>query len=600
MQAMNTPQFTPLEQYALLSNRAGSALTTREGTMAWLCLPRFDSPATFAAILGREEHGHWTIRVRDAHVASWEYLPGSMTVQTIWECPTGVAVVRETMPPAEHHVEVLRTVQCTHGTVIIEHAFHPVADYGRWPLRPEVDGTLYLSSLIEGAESTRRQNAWGETVRLSQGETCTWGLSTHFPAEEPDVKGDFQRAWDAAHRLWDTTSRRSRHLNAGDPATVLHERSLLVLQALTHKETGGMVAGATASLPELFGGGRNWDYRYTWLRDSAFATEVLAYHGYLDIAQAWVEWLHHALDELPDNLLIMYGVGGEKELPERVIDFLPGYENSAPVRVGNGAVDQYQADVVGEVMLALGQLRRCGLHPDERTWRLQRNLVQFVLNNLNRRDHGIWEMRGNLHFFTHGRVMMWAALNEAIATAEECGLDGDLELWREHRDSLKAEIMAKGVDPATGAFTQTYGGTEVDASLLQIPMTGFCTPDDPTMLATVARIEEDLVDELGYLYRYRTSAGLDGLEGSEYPFMICAFWLVEQYAQMPGRLSDAKALMSRLEAAASPLGLLAEEYDPATRRLAGNFPQAFSHLGYIRAYDTIARVEAGSIGGLGS
>ncbi|WKD60023.1 glycoside hydrolase family 15 protein [Corynebacterium caspium] len=566
-------QFRPLEDYALLSNRCGSALVCRDGSIDWLCLPRFDSPAIFSAILGTPEHGRWKLSVRDGEIINWRYLPGTLVLETTWQGPDGKAVITDLMAPPHTYAELLRSAHCLEGSVIIENDFRPTADYGRWPIQPSEDGTLFISG------------DFSSTLQLSATETHIWTLSTHFPnvtgpgseqlAEFSDTP-DISTAQRAAQDMWSAPGQ--DHIEG---------ISLLVLEALSHAELGSMVAAPTASLPELFGGGRNWDYRYTWLRDSALTIEVLVRHGYHDAATAWVKWLKNTLDELPENMLIMYGLGGEKELHERVIEYLPGYENSRPVRIGNGAFDQYQADVAGEVMLALGEIRRAGILPDSTTWDLQCKIADFVIRNYDRRDHGIWEMRGELHFFTHGRVMMWAALNEAVLTARECGFAGDVARWEEYRDRLRAEIMERGVDKLTGSFIQAYGVDEVDSSLLQIPITGFCAPDDPHMLATVERIENELMSPEGYLYRYRTAAGLDGLEGEEYPFLICSFWLVEQYARTPGRLEDARTLFRRLNAVTSELGLLAEEYDPETQRLAGNFPQAFSHLGLVRAADAI-------------
>jgi GH15 family glucan-1,4-alpha-glucosidase len=362
----------------------------------------------------------------------------------------------------------------------------------------------------------------------------------------------------------------------------------LVLRALTNLKTGGIVAAPTTSLPEEFGGSRNWDYRYTWLRDAALTIEVLVSHGFTEGALHWRDWLLRAVAGDPEKLRIMYGLAGERELDEKELDHLDGYADSRPVRIGNGAADQYQADVVGEVMLALAELRDAGVHEDEYSWRLQKSLLAFCVRNIDRKDHGIWEMRGEPHFFTHGRVMMWAAFNEGIRAVTEHGLDGDVASWTRHRDGLRAEILERGFSTARESFTQTYGGSEVDASLLQLPHTGFLAADDPMMLGTVAAIEGDLMGTRGLVHRYRTGADLDGLEGHEYAFLICSFWLVEQYAAS-GRLDDAEETMTLLCSCATDLGLLAEEYDAGSGRLAGNFPQAFSHLALIRAADAIQK-----------
>ena len=365
------------------------------------------------------------------------------------------------------------------------------------------------------------------------------------------------------------------------------ERSLLVLRALSHERTGGIVAALTTSLPEQFGGERNWDYRYCWLRDAALTLDAMMTHGFHQEALQWRNWLLRAIAGDPHDLQSMYGVSGERELPERVLAHLPGYEGSAPVRVGNGAVHQYQGDVVGEVMVALANLRDRGVHEDHFSWPLQRNMLLFVENNINRKDHGIWEMRGERRDFTHSRVMMWAAMDRGVQAVEEHGLDGPSRRWAEIRDELRAEILQQGFNSEINSFTQTYGGTEVDASLLVLPQVGFLAYEDERILATVSRLEHDLLDRTGLLLRYRTEACLDGLEPGEHPFVACSFWLVEQYARS-GRVPEATALMEKLIGCGNDLGLLSEEYDTTNNRMAGNFPQAFSHLTLIRAADALA------------
>ena len=323
-----------------------------------------------------------------------------------------------------------------------------------------------------------------------------------------------------------------------------------------------------------------------WLRDSALTIEALVAHGFTDGANKWRAWLLRAIAGDPNKLRIMYGLGGERHLPEFELHHLPGYEGSAPVRIGNGAANQYQADVVGEVMVAMHKLRAAGVEEDEFSWGLQKSMLAFQEANLDRLDHGIWEMRGDLHHFTHGRAMMWAAFDRGVRAVEEHGLDGPVDRWRALRDQLHAEVMDRGWREDLQTFTQAYDNDEVDAALLQLPQVGLLAHDDPRMVATVARIEADLLDDHGFLHRYRTQSGTDGLAGGEYPFLICSFWLVEQYAHS-GRLDEARAMMERLLDVRTDLGLLSEEYSPTHARLAGNFPQAFSHLGLIGAADAI-------------
>ncbi|WP_246227258.1 glycoside hydrolase family 15 protein [Propioniciclava coleopterorum] len=422
---------------------------------------------------------------------------------------------------------------------------------------------------------------------LSAGETACWVMTwarSFVPMPQPgdpeELLAETLAFWNAwAERVAPDPGERREHA-----AEVM--RSLLVLRALTDSRTGGIVAAPTTSLPEEFGGSRNWDYRYTWLRDAAFTIEAMIAHGYPEGAEVWRDWLLRAIAGEPNQLQIMYGLGGEKHLPERELAGLSGYADSLPVRIGNAAAEQYQADVAGEVMLALAQLREARGYDAEYSWRMQRNLIEYCIENIERPDNGIWEMRGEPQHFTHGRVMMWAAFDQGIKAVERYGLPGPVEEWRACRARLHDEIWAHGFDRELNTFTQAYGGTEVDASLLQLPQTGFVGYDDPAMLGTVAAIERDLSGPGGLLRRYRTETDVDGLPGDEYAFLICSFWLVEQHA-MTGRRADAEALMARLVACANDVGLLAEEYDVTGGRLAGNYPQAFSHLGLIRAADAL-------------
>ncbi|GEO95668.1 glycoside hydrolase family 15 protein [Kocuria turfanensis] len=626
------PPSTPLEDYALLSDLHTGPLVSREGSIDWLCFPRFDSPSVFAALLGGPEDGRWKLSAVGGEVASRRYLPRTFVLETTWRTPTGTAVVTDFLPPGgpeghPDHADLVRRVECTAGTVEVEHDLRIRFDYNRalpWTRRVEVDadGTCGLLSiagpdalLLTGpmlhahgaapAEPPRGaapeepgrpdDDAGGVSDRLtgrfalSAGESLDWALTwheSHHPLPRPV---DPARALDQAVRFW---TEWSSHVSTHKRHEQAVLRSLLVLRALTHRGTGGIVAAPTTSLPEEFGGVRNWDYRYTWLRDAALTIEVLVAHDFTDGALHWRNWLLRAVAGDPDQVQIMYGLAGERRLAETELSHLAGYEDSAPVRIGNGAVGQYQADVVGEVMLALAALRDAGIEEDTSSWELQKNLLRFCEHHYDRPGHGIWEMRGDPAFFVHGRAMMWAAFDQGIRAVEEHGLGGPVQRWRELRERLCTEIMERGFDEQLNTFTQTYGSTEVDASLLQLPHTGFVAYDDPRMLGTVARIEADLRGQHGLVHRYRTASGLDGLEGGEYPFLICTFWLVEQYARS-GRVDDAGALLEQLAGYANDLGLYAEEFDPGTGRLAGNFPQAFSHLGFIRAVDAVVRARAG-------
>lgn len=612
-------QSTPLEDYALLSDLHTGPLVSREGSIDWLCLPRFDSDAIFTAILGNPDDGRWKMSIVDGTVTSRSYRGNTFILETIWKGPNGTARVTDFMPPGNKQADVIRYVECLSGEVEIEHDMRVRFSYARvepWFRPTEVpgseelgllctagpDGVLISGPLLHQSKELRAEDgdvmeASGAPAkrltgifRISEGETQSWTLTWFRPWRELPIPEEPVAALWRAESFWEDWLRRLDTESVNQKYVV---RSLLVLRALTHRETGGIAAAATASLPEDFGGVRNWDYRFTWLRDASLTVEVMVSHGLTKGAGAWRDWLLRAVAGDPEHLQIMYGIGGERQLPEQELDHLAGYENSRPVRIGNGAADQYQADVVGEVMLALAKMRDAGYPETPYSWNLQVALLDYNISNFDRKDHGIWEMRGELHYFTHGRVMMWAAFNEGIRAVQEHGFEGDVPTWTHYRDRLREEILERGFNEELNSFTQVYDGIEVDASLLQLPHTRFLTPDDPKMLGTVAKVEQDLVDEYGLVYRYRTEAGLDGLAGDEYPFLICAFWLVEQYA-VSGRLEEAKEGMARLCGYANDVGLLAEEYDPKTQRLAGNFPQAFSHLALIRAADAITRMEKSS------
>jgi len=609
---------TPLEDYALLSDMHTGPLVSREGSVDWLCFPRFDSASVFAALLGTPEDGRWKLSAVDGKVVARRYLPRTFVLETTWETPTGSMVVTDFLPPGNGKADLIRRVECISGRVEIEHDLRIRFDYNRakpWTRRVDLDGegtcgllsvagpdALLLSGpLLRPHEHRDTASPEGQpddyqgavadrltgVFPLESGESADWILTWYRSHLQLPTPEDPQSALERTVEYW---SEWSAHVDVEDGPEHTVLRSLMVLRALTNRETGGIVAAPTTSLPEEFGGSRNWDYRYTWLRDASLTIEVLIAHDYTDGAMHWRDWLLRAVAGDSESIQIMYGIAGERQLPESTLPHLVGYEESVPVRVGNEAAGQYQADVVGEVMLALAQLRDAGRAEDEYSWGLQKNLLRFAEQNIDRTGHGIWEMRGEPAYFVHGRAMMWAAFDQGIRAVEDHGFDGPVERWRTLRDRLHAEIMKHGFDEELNSFTQTYSNTEVDASLLQLPHTGFVTYDDPRMLGTVARIEADLQDEHGLLHRYRTDSGLDGLDGDEYPFLICTFWLVEQYARS-GRTADARTLLDQLSGYANDLGLFAEEYDPGSGRLAGNFPQAFSHLGFIRAVDAVGWAE---------
>lgn len=585
---------TPIEDYALLADLRTGPLVSRDGSIDWLCLPRFDSPALCAALLGDERNGRWKLSIVNGEVQSRRYVDNSFVLETTWRSPTGVAVVRDFLPPSSDHADLVRLVECVEGEVVVRHDVVLAFEYGQRIPWARIDDDRNMQAIagpnalqLTGPELSQQGDTFGGDFSLICGQelswVLTWAHSYHqFPApvEPHEALAETLRVWrDIAGDL---------HV-AGCPAEYgeLVSRSLLVLLALTHSETGGIVAAPTTSLPEDFGGVRNWDYRYTWLRDAAFTIEAFIAHGHVSVATRWRDWLLRAIAGNPDSLRIMYGIGGEQHLPEFELDHLAGHEQSRPVRVGNAAVGQYQADVAGEVMLALAKLRAAGGDEDDYSWGMQKNLIQFCIDNLARRDCGIWEVRGEPQYFTHGRVMMWAAFDCGIKAVETAGLDGPVDEWREYRDRLEREIWDKGFNQELNSFTQTYANRHVDASLLQIPHTGFVDYDHPAMLGTVNLIERELMSGGGMLHRYNLDLVSDGLSGDESSFVMCSFWLVEQYARS-GRRDDARRLMDQLVATANDLGLLAEQYDENAKRLAGNFPQAFSHLSLIRAADALS------------
>jgi len=593
---------TPIEDYALLSNCRTAALVDRDGSLDWLCLPRLDSPAAFAALLGTPDNGRWSLRpVDESAVATRRYDGDTFILVTRWETPAGITEVHDWMRvgPDPHtdtdRTDVVRRVVGVSGVVEFATELRVRFDYGHalpWVRQtgteesPELvamagPDAIVMRGLRLRADGVRHTGA----LEVSAGEvhdvTLTW-FPSYCPV--PD-RLDVARALEQTRGWWQEWADR---IEPGEVHPAEVRRSLLVLRALTNHDTGGIAAAATTSLPEEFGGARNWDYRFVWLRDAALTLEALLAHGFLGLADHWRTWLLRAVAGDPADLQIMYGLAGERSLPERELEHLAGYAGSRPVRIGNDASTQYQADVVGEVLVTLAAARDGGLDDSEFSWPLEQHLVRYAAEQFDRPDHGMWEIRGVPQKFTHSRVMMWATFDRAIHAVEEHGLDGPVDRWRELRARIRAEIDEYGV--TNGHFTQHYGTEEVDASLLLLPEVGYCTPDDPRMLATVERIEQTLLRD-GLVMRYRTDTGVDGLPGDEHPFLACSFWLVEQYAGS-GRLDEARALMDRLCALANDVGLLAEEVDPSGPRHVGNFPQAFSHLALVRAADALAGLGA--------
>ncbi|WP_279589838.1 glycoside hydrolase family 15 protein [Frigoribacterium faeni] len=583
----------PIENYALIGDLHTGCLVGTDGSIDWLCLPRFDSASTFGALLGDHDSGRWLIAPRDAAATSTRrYVDGTFVLVTTWTTPTGVVEVTDLMPWGDRRADVVRRVTGVSGTVEVHVDLAIRFGYGTavpWVRQVrEGDDTALVATagpdavVVRGPRLTATDHTHEAFVTVAEGETVDFSLTWYPSHREPPTSVDVSERIDETVRRWQEWADR-----CAVPAAYEREvrRSLLILRALTNEDTGGIVAAATTSLPEQPGGSRNWDYRYVWLRDASMTLQALILHGYAEEADRWRGWLLRAIAGDPADVQIMYGLAGERYLHESELAQLPGYGGASPVRVGNAAYKQYQGDIFGEVMVALHEARLLGVEETEYSWPLQRALMQYVEDNGTRPDNGIWEIRGELRHFTHSRAMIWAALDRAIQGVEQFGLDGPVDRWRALRDEVRAEIETKGWDADRGTFTQYYGTAEVDASLLQLAQVGFVAPDDPRMLGTVAAIEQDLLHD-GLLLRYRTESGVDGLSGAENPFLTCSFWLAEQYAAS-GRVDDAVALMDRLVGYCNDVGMLSEEIEVATGRHLGNTPQALSHLALVRAADAI-------------
>ncbi|RKQ90222.1 GH15 family glucan-1,4-alpha-glucosidase [Solirubrobacter pauli] len=584
-----------IEDYALIGDTRTAALVGRDGSIDWLCVPRFDSGACFAALLGEPRHGRWQLAPRDDVVSvRRRYRDGTLVLETELETATGVVRVIDCMPlPDDTTTEVARLVEGVRGEVAMAMELIVRFDYGRvvpWVRR--LDGgvsatagpdALLLRSPVptRGADLTTRADF---TVRA--GDAVPFLLSWYPSAQRPPGPLDVARTIAETERWWADWSQRC---TVGGDWQALVKRSLVTLKALTYGPTGGIVAAPTTSLPEQIGGVRNWDYRYCWLRDATLTLLALIHAGYLNEAAAWRDWLLRSVAGRPADTQIMYGPAGERRLTELELDWLPGYEGSTPVRVGNAASEQFQLDVYGEVMDALLQARRAGLDLDANAWRLQVALVGHVERAWRDPDEGIWEVRGPRRHFVHSKVMAWVALDRAIKTAERYGLDGPVQRWRAARDEIHAEVCDRGFDRDRGTFTQSYGSRALDAALLLMPAVGFLAGTDERVVGTIDAVERELSHD-GFLLRYSTEEADDGLPPGEGAFLPCSFWLVDALV-LSGRRDRALALFERLSSLTNDLGLLSEEYDPVARRQVGNFPQAFSHLALVNSALLLSRDE---------
>jgi GH15 family glucan-1,4-alpha-glucosidase len=584
-----------IEDYAVIGNCETAALVGRDGSIDWLCLPRFDSSACFSALLGGPEHGRWLIAPAQNDVQiTRRYLGGTLILETVFTTADGSVSLTDFMYRRNGSSELVRIVRGIRGQVAMRTEVVVRFDYGAivpWVSQQE-DGRLQFIAgpdklLLDTAVETHGEDlrTVGDfTVREGEEVSFVLNWSPSFRAAPPPLSGEeLAEARKQVTSFWTGWAAAFKPADAWGDAVL---RSLLTLKALAHWETGGIVAAATTSLPEQLGGPRNWDYRFCWLRDATFTLYALIGAGMLDEAKAWHEWLLRAAAGAPDDLQILYGVAGERRLEEYELPWLPGYEGSAPVRVGNGAVKQLQLDVYGEVLDAFYVGRRAGLATSDATWSLECALIAHLEKIWREPDEGIWEVRGGPRHFTHSKVMAWVAFDRAVRSIEEFGLDGPLERWREVRSSIHREVCERGYDPKQNTFVQSFGDAKMDASLLLIPIVGFLPPDDPRVQGTVAAIERVLLRD-GFVMRYDTGAGVDGLPPGEGAFLACSFWLVDNYVLL-GRYDEARALFERLLKLRNDVGLLAEEYDPHNRRQLGNFPQAFSHLALINSAHSLS------------
>ncbi|MFJ6918356.1 glycoside hydrolase family 15 protein [Streptomyces sp. NPDC101133] len=578
-----------IEDYALIGDQQTAALVGTDGSVDWLCLPRFDSAACFAKLLGDEDNGHWRIAPKGAERCTRRaYRPDTLVLDTEWETEDGAVRVTDLMPQRDRAPDLVRIVEGLSGEVTVHSVLRLRFDYGSivpWVRRADGHRVAVAGPDSAWLRSEPEVHTWGEDFgthaefTVAAGEKVAFVLTWH-PSHEPrpplidpyvslEHSVEDWREW-AAHCRYDGPHR---------DAVV---RSLITLKALTYKPTGGIVAAPSTSLPEEPGGVRNWDYRFCWLRDSTLTLGALLSAGYLEEAEAWRDWLLRAVAGNPADLQIMYGVAGERRLPEFELPWLSGFAESTPVRIGNDAVNQLQLDVYGEVMDSLSLARLAGMRPQPQMWELQCALMEFLATAWREPDEGLWEVRGGRRQFVHSKVMTWVALDRAVRTLEvhpELG-GGDLDGWRALRDEVHREVCEKGYDPVRNTFTQYYGSRELDASLLLVPRVGFLPPDDPRVVGTVDAIGAELTRD-GLVRRYSTEGRrVDGLPGGEGTFLVCSFWYADAL-HATGRTKEARELFERLVGLANDVGLLAEEYDPVAGRQLGNFPQAFSHVGLV-------------------
>jgi GH15 family glucan-1,4-alpha-glucosidase len=576
-----------IEDYGLVGDLQTVALIGRSGSIDWLCFPRFDSGSCFSALLGSSEDGRWLLAPTAGGQATERgYREKTLILESEWQTATGRVRVIDFMPPRETKPDIVRIVECLDGYVEMRTELIMRFDYGAtvpWVRRVEGESLvaiggpdgLVLRTPIELDPQAMTHTA---VFTVRKGDRVPFVLTWFPSSEQPPRAVNAEDALADTERFWRDWMSACQY--GGEYPAAVHT-SLLVLKALTYQPTGAIVAAPTTSLPERIGGVRNWDYRYSWLRDATFTLYALMNAGFQDEARAWRDWLLRALAGDPAKMQILYGVAGERRIPELQLDWLPGYAGSGPVRVGNAAHEQFQLDVYGEMMDSLHESRRHGLVQDDHAWSLQLTVMDFLEGAWDQPDEGIWEVRGPQRHFTHSKVLAWVAFDRAVEAVEGSNLPGAVDHWRRLRAEIHQEVCREGFNVELNSFTQTYGSTDLDASTLLIPLLGFLPPDDPRVIGTIEAIQRDLTRD-GFVERYRPHESVDGLPGGEGVFLPCSFWLVDALLML-GCDDEARLLFEKLLGVSNDLGLLSEEYDPEEKRLLGNFPQAFTHVGLVNS-----------------
>lgn len=585
-----------IEDYGLIGNAISAAHVSRGGSIDWLCVPRFDSPACFAALVGGPDNGFWRIAPNEPFETRRRYCPDTAILETTFQTDTGCVTMIDFMPftTDERKVDIVRIVRGDAGRVAMRSALAIRFNYGQ--AVPWVRRRDYGLSAIAGPDAMElhcRVAMRGEnmtsvgTFEVRTGDWVPFTLSYHPSHTPPQFVGDSAEALDHTCGVWRSWMKRCRFRSDNAEWSEAVRRSLITLKLLSYSPTGGIIAAPTSSLPEVIGGRRNWDYRYCWIRDSALTLYALINAGFREEASAWRTWLLRTAAGHPRQLQIVYGIAGERWLPEMEVPWLSGYEGSKPVRIGNGAVKQVQFDIYGELMDLFHAAREADLAGDDDAWSMQKVMLEHLGQTWRGLDHGIWEMRGPPKRFTHSRLMSWVAFDRAIDSAERFGLDGPIDTWRAVREDIRHDILRNGFDRRRNTFVQHYEGAELDASLLLIPQVDFLPIDDSRVRGTIDAVERELVRD-GLVRRYSTERSDDGVGGSEGAFLACSFWLADAYI-MSGRLDEARTIFNRLLSYSNDLGLLAEEYEPSLGRLVGNFPQAFSHIALVNTAFNLMR-----------